>query len=100
MVKIVDNFSILNISETTFISTNGSSVIELCLISGPVVSYYQHILAADEYVELFTGAPKQGLLRVFVDFAMFSEKFRTRRLWMNKTDWKPWTLGLVPMKLA
>ena len=89
-VKIVDTYSILNNGEPTFISTNGSSVIDLCLIYGPIVSHYEHNLATDEYVELFTGAPNRGHLPVLVDFAVSTEKLKTKKLWMEKANWKLW----------
>ena len=90
-VKIVDTYSILNIGEPTSISTNGSSVIDLCLIYGPIVNNYEHNLATDEYVELFTGAPNRGHLTVLVDFAVSTEKLKTKKLWMEKANWKLWT---------
>ena len=90
-VKIVDTYSILNNAEPTFISTKSSSVIDLCLIHGPIVSHYEHNLATDEDVELFTGAPNRGHLPVLVDFAVSTEKLKTKKLWMEKANWKLWT---------
>ena len=64
---------------------------DLCLIYGPIVSHYEHNLATDEYVELFTGAPNRVQLPVLVDFAMSTEKEKTMKLWMEKANWKLWT---------
>ena len=88
MVKVVDLYSILNNGESSFLSTNISSIIGLCLIYGLIVSQYEHILTPDEYAEIFTGAPNRGHLPVLVDFAMFTEKLKTKKLWMEKANWK------------
>ena len=88
-VKLVDKYSILNNGEPTFISTNGSSVIDLCLIYGPIISHYEHNLATDEYVELFPGAPNRSHLPILDDFAVSTEKLK--KLWMEKANWKLWT---------
>ena len=90
MVKIVDTYSTLNNSDLTFISTNGSSIIELCLIYGPIVSHYEHNIITDEYFELFTGAHNRGQLSVLVGFAVFSENLKAKKLWMEKANWKQW----------
>ena len=39
MVKSGDTYSILNNGEPTFMSTNGSGIIDLCLIYGPIVNH-------------------------------------------------------------
>ena len=81
-------YSILNNGKPIFISTNGSSVIELCLNYGRIISHYEHNLATGEYVELFTGAPNRGHLPVLVDFAVSIEKLKTKKLRMEKANWR------------
>ena len=44
IVKIVDTYCILNNSEPIFISTNGSSINDLCPMYGKIVSHYNHDL--------------------------------------------------------
>ena len=75
-----------NNSEPTFISTNGSSIIDLYPVYGPIVSHYDHSLT-DEYLEHFTGAKNGGHLPVLVDLAVFIEKLK--KVWV--ADWKLWT---------
>ena len=64
MVKIVDTLSILYNGEQTFISINGSGILDLCPIHGPNDSHYNHNLATDAYAELITGAPSRRYLPV------------------------------------
>ena len=80
MVKIVYTYSLLNTGEPTFISTNGLSIFDLCLIYGPFVCRYKHNTTTDEYVELFTGAPNRGHLPVLVEFAVFTKKTQNKEV--------------------
>ena len=80
LVKIVYTYSLLNTGEPTFISINGSSIFDLCLIYGPFVCQYEHNATTDEYVELFTGAPNRGHLPVLVEFAVFTEKTQNKEV--------------------
>ena len=55
-VKIVNTYSILNNGEPTFISTNGSSTIDLCLIYGLIVSHYEHNTTTDEQMSMMNSS--------------------------------------------
>ena len=52
--------NILNKGEKTFLSSNGSSVIDLCIVSGRIATQVRFELTTDPNVELFTGAPQRG----------------------------------------
>ena len=52
--------NILNNGEKTFLSSNGSSVIDLCIVSGRIATQVGFELTTDPNVELFTGAPQRG----------------------------------------
>ena len=41
----------------TFSSSNGSSVVDLCIVSGRIATQVKFELKTDPNVELFTGAP-------------------------------------------
>ena len=79
MVKIMDTYSILNNSELTFISTNGSSKIDLCLIYGPIVSHYEQMSILNSSLEHR------------IEHRISSENLKTKKLWMEKANWKLWT---------
>ena len=72
----MDTYSILNNGEPTFTSTNGSSVIDLCLIYGPMVSQNEHNLTTDENVEIFTRAPNRSHVPVLFDLQCSLEKLK------------------------
>ena len=50
--------NILNNGEKTFLSSNGSSVIDLCIVSGRTATQVGFELTTDPNVELITGAPQ------------------------------------------
>ena len=52
--------NILNNGEATFLSTNGSSLIDLCIASRRNATQVGFELTTDPYIELFTGAPQRG----------------------------------------
>ena len=47
--------------ETTFLATNGSIVIDLCIVSGRIATQVGFKLTNDPNIELFTGTPKVDL---------------------------------------
>ena len=58
--------NILNNGEKTFLSSNGSSVIDLCTVSGRIATQVGFELTTNPNVELFTGAPQRGHIPLIV----------------------------------
>ena len=58
--------NILNNGEATFLSSNGSSVIDLCIVSGRIGTQVGFELTTDANIELFTGAPQRGHIPLIV----------------------------------
>ena len=83
--------NILNNGEKTFMSSNGSSVIDLCIVSGRITTQVGFELTTDPNVELFTGAPPRGhiLLIVKCNLSRTTEEGNTKP-WLQKADWEAW----------
>ena len=73
----------------TFLSSNGSSVIDLCIVSGRITTQVGFELTTDPNIELFTGAPQRGhiLLIVKCNLSRTTEEGNTKP-WLQKADWE------------
>ena len=83
--------NILSNGDKTLLSSNGSSVIDLCIVSGPIATQVGFKLTTDPDVELFTGAPQHGhiLLIVKCNLSRTTEEGNTKP-WLQKADWEAW----------
>ena len=74
--------NILNNGEKSFLSSNGSSVIDLCIVNGRIAMQVGFQLKTDPNVELFTGTPQRGhiLLIVKCNLSRAKEEGNTK-LW-------------------
>ena len=81
--------NILNNGEKIFLSSNGSSVIDLCIVKGRIATQVGFELTTDPNVELFTGAPQRGhiLLLVKCNLIRTTEEGNTKP-WLQKADWE------------
>ena len=72
-----------------FLSSNGSSVIDLCLVSGRIATQVGFELTTDPNVELFTGAPQRGHIPSIVkcNLSRTTEEGSTKP-WLQKADWE------------
>ena len=82
---------ILNNGEKTFLSSNGSSVIDLCIVKGQIATQEGFELTTDPKVELFTGAPQRGHTPLIVkcNLSRTTEEGNTKP-WLQKADWEAW----------
>ena len=83
--------NILNNGGKTFLSSNGSSVIDLCNVSGRIATQVGFELTTDPNVELFTGAPQRGHIPFIVkcNLSRTTEEGNTKP-WLQKADWEAW----------
>ena len=83
--------NILNNGEKKFLPSNGSSVIDLCIVSGRIATQVGFELTTDPNVELFTGAPQRGhnFLLVKCKLSRTTEEGNTKA-WLQKADWEAW----------
>ena len=83
--------NILNNGEATFLSSNGSSAIDLCIVSGRIATQVGFDLTTDPNIEFFTGAPQRGhiLLIVKCNLSRTTEEENTKP-WLQKVDWEAW----------
>ena len=81
----------LIMEKKTFLSSNGSSVIDLCIVSGRIATQVGFELTNDPNVELFSGAPQRGhiLLIVKCNLSRTTEEGYTKP-WWQKADWEAW----------
>ena len=73
-------------------SSNGSSVIYLCIVSGQIARQVGFKRTTDPNVELFTGAPQRGRnipLIVKCNLSRTTEEGNTKP-WLQKADWEAW----------
>ena len=91
LIQIADHFNILNDGEPTFLAANGYSVIDLCICFGPLFDRRKHSLSTDEFAEMFTGAPQRGHVPVIMRLERSSITDKTKKLWIEKSDWVGWT---------
>ena len=83
--------NILKNGEATFMSSNGSSVIDLCIVSGRICTQVGFELTTDPNIELFTGAPQRGHIALIVkcNLSRTTEEENTKP-WLQKADWEAW----------
>ena len=107
--KILQNFldnerqcndiALIHPNGETFKSTNGGSVIDLCLMDTKLISSLMHS-SIDSEVELFSGAPIRGhfpithVLSVPQGGSKAANDSRKLSLDMEKTDWELWQKSL------
>ena len=74
-----------------FLSSNGSIVIDLCIVSGQIATQVGFELTTDPKIELFTGAPQRGHIPVIVkcNLSRTTEE-RNTKPWLQKAEWEAW----------
>ena len=72
-------------------SSNGSSVIDLCIVSGRIATQVGFELTTDPNVELFTGATQRRQIPLIVkcNLSRTTEE-RNTKPWLQKADWEAW----------
>ena len=74
-----------------FLSSNGSSVIDLCIVSGGIATQVGFELTTDPNVELFTGAPQRGHIPLIVKCNLSrTTEGGNIQPWLQKADWEAW----------
>ena len=58
--------NILNIGEATFLSTNGSSVIDLCIVSGRIATQVGFELTTDPNTELLNSSQERRNVDIYL----------------------------------
>ena len=83
--------NILNNGEKICLSSNGSSVIYLCIVSGRFATQVGFELTTDPNDELFTGALQRGHIPLIVEcnLSRTTEEGKTKP-WLQKADWEAW----------
>ena len=81
--------NILNNGEATSLSSNGSSVIDLCIVSGQITTQVDFELTTDPNIEQFTEAPQRGHIPLTVkcNLNRTTEEGNTKP-WLQKADWE------------
>ena len=81
----------LIIEKKLFLSTNGSSVLDLLIVSGRNATQVGFELTTDPNVELFTAAPQRGHIPLIVkcNLSRSTEEGNTEP-WLQKADWEAW----------
>ena len=82
--------NILNNGEATFLSTNDSSVIDLCIVSGRNATQGVFELTTDPNIEIFTGAPERGHIHLIVKCNRSRTTGEIFKPWLQKADWEAW----------
>ena len=82
--------NILNNGEATFLSSNGSSVIDLCIVSGRMATQVGFELTTDPHIELFTGAPQCGHISLILNCNLSRTTEGNSKPWLQKADWEAW----------
>ena len=72
-------------------SSNGSSVIDLCIVSGRIATQVGFQLTTDPSIEHFTGAPQRGHIPLIVNcnLSRTLEEGNTKPR-LQKADWEAW----------
>ena len=102
---LLENFSAegnnFNNGETTFLSSNGSSVIDLCIVSGRIARQAGFELTTDPDIELFTGAPQRVHIPWIAkwNLSRTTEEVNTKP-WLQEADWEAWQNVLEESSLA
>ena len=90
---LLESFSaednILKNGEATFLSTDVSSVIDLCIVKGQIITQVGFELTADPNIELFTGAPQCGHMPLTVKCNLSrTTEAENAKPWLQKADWE------------
>ena len=99
--KLVDmldtsKFSIITSSTPTFLATNGSSVIDLTIMTNDMVEKVESC-KTDINIELFSGAPFRGhvpLITTFNTEGSVTSRDTITKINLDKVCWKKWTEDL------
>ena len=99
--KLVDqldhtDFSIVSASSPTFMCENGSSNIDLMIVSNNITSKVQSCVT-DEQIELFSGAPMRGHVPLILEVKSnrsSTETPVTEKLDISAVNWEMWTTDL------
>ena len=80
-----------NNGEATFLSTNGSSVIDLCIVSRRIATQVGFELTTDPNIELFTGATQGGHIPLIVKCDLSrATKEQNSKPWFQKANREAW----------
>ena len=100
LVELLDStkYSICHANSPTFLSTNGSSCIDLMIITNNLVENVEYI-RTDTEVELHSGAPFRGLLPLISSFRINTPRMArqaqaTVKISTNNISWERWTSDL------
>ena len=86
-------FSIHTSTSPTFLSSNGRSFIDLVIVSNNLLNQIDPPLT-DDYVELFSGAPRRGHVPLLINFSHKTSTERnkvTEKINIEKMNWFDWT---------
>lgn len=89
-------YSICSSQSPTFLSANGSSNIDLTIISNNLIDSVSSC-TTDTEVELFSGAPTRGHVPVLTDINIrgnFAPKESKETLDISKMNWEKWKSGI------
>ena len=79
--------NILSNGRATFLSSNGSSVIDVCIVSGKIATQLGSELTTDPNIELFTGVPQRGHILLIVKCNLSkTTKEKNSKPWLQKAD--------------
>ena len=82
---------ILNNGEAAFLSSNGSGVIDLCIVKGRITTQVGFELTTDPNIELFTGATQRGQIPLIVKCNLSRTKEEENiNSWLQKEDREAW----------
>ena len=86
--------NILNDGEFTFHAANGTSIIDLFIVTDSITSW-NFSLYTDTEVELFTGYPNRGHVPGFVNFDItIKSSNRKTKFDLENADWDRWREAL------
>ena len=81
---------ILNIREATFLSSDGSSVIDLCIVNRIIATQVGFELTTDPKNDPFTVAPQRGHIPLIVKCNLSRTTEEISKSWLQKRDWEAW----------
>ena len=89
--KLSNEDNILINGVATFLPSNGSSVIDLCVVSGRIAKQVGFELTFDPNIKLSTGAPQCGHIPLIVkcNLSRTTEEENSKH-WLQNADWKAW----------
>ena len=97
LVEVIDNkkYTVCTSATPTFLATknNGSSIIDLFLVSNNIVESIQRCYTNEE-VELHSGSPNRGHVPVIAEIETFSDTSKNpviEKLDMSTMKWDKWT---------